>query len=176
MPCNHMRRRGATVLFRRKIPKDLRDRFGSHEIVRSIGRAPPGEARRIVNRLWCQTELVFMQVRRERALTRAEIGKVVAAAVDRFRDDAELAVADIRPNVPLAFPCEPIDAAARMRGLAALLGTVLERNDVGAISDLTRTCAQTALDRDVLPASVDERRPGRAIIKALLPKARAAAE
>lgn len=97
-----------------------------------------------------------MQVRREQALTCAEIGKVVAAAVDRFRDDAELAVANIRPNVPLAFPCEPIDAAARMRGLAACWVTYsyIKHNDVGAISDLTRTCAQAALDRDALPDSL----------------------
>ena len=77
MPFTHTRRRGATVLFRRRIPVDLRDRFGSHEIVRSIGRATPGEARRIVHRFWSQTELVFMRVRSEQGLTRDDIAKVV---------------------------------------------------------------------------------------------------
>lgn len=167
MPFTHARRRGATVLFRRKIPVDLRDRFGSHEIVRSIGRATPGEARRIVHRLWSQTELVFMRVRSEQALTRGEIAKVVAAAVDAFQDDIEIAIADVIPGVPLSGLDEPVDRADRLRGEAALYGSMLDRNDVVVQRDNVSVLAQEVVGKDVQAGSNDERRLCRAVTEGL---------
>ena len=175
MPFTHARRRGATMLFRRRIPADLRDRFGSHEIVRSIGRATPGEARRIVHRLWSQTELVFMRVRSEQGLTRGEIAKVVAAAVDAFQDDIEIAIADVIPGVPLSALDEPVNRADRLRGEAALYGSMLDRNNVAAqragVSALTRD----VVGKDVEAGSTDERRLCRAVTEGLQAAAEPAA-
>ncbi|WP_353612596.1 DUF6538 domain-containing protein [Methylobacterium sp. AMS5] len=50
------RRRRQTVFFRRIIPHDLRQRFGQREILRSLGRATPGEARRMAQRSWDGTD------------------------------------------------------------------------------------------------------------------------
>ncbi|WP_409565931.1 DUF6538 domain-containing protein [Methylobacterium sp. J-077] len=52
MPCSHIRRRGQTVLLRRITTHDLRLWFGQREILRSLGHATPGEARRLAQRLW----------------------------------------------------------------------------------------------------------------------------
>jgi len=167
MPYTHARRRGATLLFRRKVPVDLRDRFGSHEIVRSIGRVTPGEARRIVHRLWSQTELVFMRVRAEQRLTREEIAKVVKAAVDAFDDDLELAIADVMPGVPLAALDEPVNRADRLRGKAALYGCILDRNDVADRGGVLGALARDVVGKDVDAGSADERRLCRAVTEAV---------
>ena len=124
MPFTHAGRRGATVLFRRNVPSDLRDRSDSHEIVRSIGRATPGEARRVVHRLRPRAELVVVRARSEQGLTRGEVTKVIAAAVDGCKDDVEIATADVIPGgAPLrlgrARGPGPTDCAARRRSTAA---------------------------------------------------------
>jgi hypothetical protein len=63
MSSNNLRLRGQAFHFRRPIPLDLKSRFGQHEIVRSLGRATAGEARRLAHDLWNATEVLFMTVR-----------------------------------------------------------------------------------------------------------------
>ncbi|TXN75942.1 DUF6538 domain-containing protein [Methylobacterium sp. WL8] len=76
MPRTHLRRRRQTVFFRRIIPDDLRQRFGQREILRSLGHATPGEARRMAQRLWDGTETLFTLVRFNRSLTRTDIARL----------------------------------------------------------------------------------------------------
>ncbi|MCJ2113431.1 tyrosine-type recombinase/integrase [Methylobacterium sp. E-025] len=76
MSRTHLRRRRQTVFFRRIIPRDLRQRFGQCEILRSLGHATPGEARRMAQRLWDGTETLFTLVRFNRSLTRADIARL----------------------------------------------------------------------------------------------------
>ena len=147
MPIPHQRRRGATVLFRRKIPSDLRDRFGCGEIVRSFGRVTPGEARRLTHHLWSQTKVAFMFVRRVPGMTREEIGKVVDATVSEFRDQVDLAIADVRPNVAAAWLDEPAQGAAGLVGAATVLDHSLARGNLKHTTD-TESVGLTGRDAD----------------------------
>lgn len=81
MVTSFSRRRGATTLFRRKIPHDLKTRIGATEIVRSLGRATPGEARRMASALWQATETLFMTIRANPAMTRESIQAMAHALV-----------------------------------------------------------------------------------------------
>ncbi|MFC5562888.1 DUF6538 domain-containing protein [Methylobacterium aerolatum] len=82
MPSTHLRRRRQTVFFRRIIPHDLRQRFGQREILRSLGQATPGEARRMAQQLWDETEKIFTIVRFDRSLTRADIARLAEQYLD----------------------------------------------------------------------------------------------
>jgi integrase len=82
LPRTHLRRRRQTVFFRRIIPHDLRQRFGQREILRSLGQATPGEARRMAQRLWDGTETLFTLVRFNRSLTRADIARLAEQYLD----------------------------------------------------------------------------------------------
>jgi integrase len=82
LPRINIRRRGQTILFRRIIPHDLRPRFGQREILRSLGHATPGEARRMAQRLWERTETLFTLVRFNRSLTRADIARLAEQYLD----------------------------------------------------------------------------------------------
>lgn len=120
-----------------------------------------------MHRLWSQTELVFMRVRREQGLTRDDIAKVVAAAVDAFQDDVEIAIADVIPGVPLSGLDEPVDRADQLRGEAAFYGSMLDRNDVVAQPGGVSALAWGAVGKDLEPGSNDERRLCRAVTEGL---------
>lgn len=167
MPFPHERRRGATVLFRRKIPADLRDRFGCGEIVRSLGRVTPGEARRITHHLWSQTEVAFMFVRREPGLTRDEIATIVDVTVSDFRDQVDLAIANVRPNATMGWLDEPAQVAAGLRASAAALDSTLARNDMAAMTDRAQACSKLILGRQLDSDGIDVRRLARAITSAM---------
>ena len=167
MPFLHQRRRGATVLFRRKIPSDLRDRFGCGEIVRSLGRVTPGEARRLTHHLWSQTEVAFMFVRRVPGMTREEIGKVVDATVSEFRDQIDLDIADVRPGVAKAWLEEPAQVAAGLVGAATVLDHSIARGDLKYMGERARSYAADLLNKPLKPDSPDERRLARAMASAL---------
>lgn len=167
MPFPHQRRLGATVLFRRKIPCDLRDRFGCGEIVRSLGRVTPGEARRLAHHLWSQTEVAFMFVRRVPGMTREKIGRVVDVTVSEFRDQLDLAIADVRPGVAKAWLDEPAQVAAGLVGAATVLDHSLSRGDLAAMGQKARACAADLLNTSLEPDNPEERRLARAMASAL---------
>ena len=76
MPRTNLHRRGQTILLRRIIPHDLRPRFGQREILRSLGHATPGQARRMAQRLWERTGTLFTLVRFNRSLSPADIERL----------------------------------------------------------------------------------------------------
>ena len=117
-----------------------------------------------------------MHVRTEARLTREDIAKVVATAVDQFNDDVEVRIADIRPGVALEPLCEPIDQAARVRGHAALHGALLDRNKVEAHVAAVCDLGRAALGKEVEEASLEARRLARAVLKGLQPEMHKAAE
>jgi integrase len=112
LPRTHIRRRRQTVFFRRIIPHDLRIRFGQREILRSLGHATPGEARRMAQRLWDGTETLFTLVRFNRSLTRADIAELTEQYLEirAFKHDCMIANIGHYPE-PEAFPGSP-DAAS----------------------------------------------------------------
>ena len=62
-----------------------------------------------------------MFVRRVPGITREGIGKVVDATVSEFRDQVDLAIADVRPGVAKAWLDEPARVAAGLVGAVTVL-------------------------------------------------------
>ncbi len=125
MPRTHLRRRRQTVFFRRIIPHDLRQRFGQREILRSLGQATPGEARRMAQRLWDGTETLFTLVRFNRSLTRADIARLAEQYLESesFKHDGLIAtighypeVEDLPPSESAASEDEIGDSSAPAKG------------------------------------------------------------
>lgn len=119
MPRRHLRHRGQTVLFRRIVPEDLRPRFGQREIVRSLGRASAGEARRMAHNLWDATEALFMMVRFDRSLTTADIARLADQHLANLtlKHDRALAIMGSYPTPEelsehIDAPAQPSDAGA----------------------------------------------------------------
>lgn len=128
------RRRGATTLFRRKIPHDLKPRIGAAEIVRSLGRATPGEARRMASALWQATETLFMTIRANPAMTRESIQAMAHALVGgsawtQNEDEVLGRVAAGDTADPLETPANQRD---KMTGLATFLKQVLREGEITA--------------------------------------------
>ena len=108
-----------------------------------------------------------MRVRAERELTREEIGRVVAAAIEGFQDETDHAIANVAPGSALTPLDEPMNQANRLRGKAALYDSILTRNDVVDRTGSVRGLAHAVLGRAVEQDSAEERRLCRAVIKAV---------
>ena len=74
----HLRRRGAAVLFRRAVPRDLQERMGQKEIVKGLGALPAGRAQYCAYAMWSICEEVFSTVRQDPTLTPADINAMVS--------------------------------------------------------------------------------------------------
>ncbi|TFZ55592.1 hypothetical protein E4V01_21970 [Methylorubrum sp. Q1] len=130
MPRTHLRRRRQTVFFRRIIPHDLRQRFGQREILRSLGQATPGEARRMAQRLWDGTETLFTLVRFNRSLTRADIARLAEQHLESQALTHDKIIAkigrypkpeDLQNSDDAAFEAEPGDEEAPEEGSDVVL-------------------------------------------------------
>jgi integrase len=112
LPRIHIRQRGQTALFRRIIPHDLRARFGRREIIRSLGHASAGEARRLSQRYWDATETLFMLVRFDRKLSQADVARLAEQHLEgvSYRHDRALASVGHYPDLD-AFREEPPEDA-----------------------------------------------------------------
>lgn len=135
MVMSFSRRRGATTLFRRKIPHDLKTRIGATEIVRSLGRATPGEARRMASALWQATETLFMTIRANPAMTRQSIQtlteKTLAPWVEQ-QDDMLTRIHDGSATDALETTGNQL---AKMKGLQAVLQQQLARSPMPSPQD-----------------------------------------
>ncbi len=167
MPIPNSRRRGVCILFRRKIPLCLRHRFGAVEISRSIGRAAPGEARRIINRLWHQTETLFMYVRSQPQLSRDDIHKVTNAALDEFRDLVDIDLAMVMPEIADDHLDEPINQRDRYAGMAQVLKSQAVRGNLTPMSDTARRHIQVETGLAVPAGGIDDRLVSRRMMEVL---------
>lgn len=125
------RTRGATTLFRRKIPLDLKGRFAISEIVRSLGRASVGERRRLAGALWQETEVLFMTVRNQPAMTIDDISRLTTRIGSEFILD-NMFVLPTKGGNPAEINTQA-GRAAFLRGVAAAVAADQRRE--GTISD-----------------------------------------
>jgi hypothetical protein len=133
----HLRQRGGAAHFRRVVPKDLFERFGRREIVRSIGALPAFERHSQSRRFSVACDEAFAMVRSEPTLTREDIDRLVDVYLgDLANRDREYASWQ---------PRRPIDQAGFRR-----------RTQIGVYSDLARSVADPRrtnarlIDDDVL--------------------------
>lgn len=129
------RRRGATTLFRRKIPHDLKPRIGTTEIVRSLGRATPGEARRMASALWQATETLFMTIRANPAMTRQTIQSLTDKTLAPWVEQQDDMLARIHDGSATDALETTGNQLAKMKGLQAVLQQQLARSPMPSPQD-----------------------------------------
>ena len=81
----HVRTRGLVAYFRRRIPDDLKSRFGRSEIVRSLGSGSAFEAEASSRIHWMATQACFQLARMDKKLTRDELNRLIDHYVDDVR-------------------------------------------------------------------------------------------
>jgi len=139
--------------------------MGSSEIVRSLGRASPGEVRRITARLWFKTELLFMYVRANKDLDKAALARVTETMVGDFEEHADDCLGAVGAAPTESALDEPANIAHRMRGASLAAQSAHNRCAVEGGIEVGRRLGQAALGR---PAAFDERedrRLGHAVFK-----------
>jgi integrase len=126
----HSRKRGATSQFRRVVPADLRARLGRSEIIRSLGRVAPSEARVLNHRLWSATETLFMSLRLNPGISREEVEAFSKRLLGDLLFDTERNLAGIvlnprdEDNFPIVTYAEAYEVDAEEARVA------LARNDL----------------------------------------------
>jgi integrase len=100
--------------------------------VRSLGRAGPGEARVLANRLWGATETLFMSLRLNPGIGKTEIAIFTEALLGdlRFEKERELSRIDATGPEDQMFPVGTIAQAYEMDAKATQ--TALAKNDLAA--------------------------------------------
>ena len=94
----HLRRRGAAVLFRRAVPRDLQERMGQKEIVKGLGAIPARSAQYCAYAMWSICEEVFSKVRQDPSLTPSDIDAMVSLYLADVRFADEAARASLSPS------------------------------------------------------------------------------
>ena len=162
----NLRLKGSRFHFRRKIPYNLRARFGRSEIVRSL---QTGERRTAAARAriaWLQVERVFDKVLQEPSLSREQIDRLVekAAANIAWADEIRLArdgaLFDHHGDPP------PDADAIVMESEAFAHRESLARNDVTSVRGMARRYLHEA-GLPVPADSLDEQLVGRALLRLL---------
>ncbi len=153
------------MVFRRRVPADIRARVGRSEIVRTLRTGSFAQARRRSRFLWTETERLFVMLRENPSVTRDHVEKLLSLL------DADCSWAD---EVALARNGGFFDhhGAAPRKADEIVLETfahdyraALARNDVSDVRDSVQRYA-TRLGLEVEPDSLNERILGRAILKA----------
>ena len=158
--------KGASVSFRRRVPKDLITRIRRREIVRSLRTSGALEARRRSRLLWAQTERVFEMVREDPGLTAEQCQSLLAMVRLRcdHADEVRLArngcLFDIHgpaPDDAEAIICETFSYEIR---------SALARNDVSEhVARVADYAASLGLEMKV--GSLTERMMARTIMRGL---------
>ncbi len=153
------------MVFRRRVPADVRARVGRSEIIRTLRTGSLAQARRRSRWLWSETERLFVMLRENPSVTRDHVDKLLSLL------DADCCWAD---EVALARNGGFFDhrGAAPQNADEIVLETfvhdyraALARNDVSDVRDSVQRYA-TRLGLEVKPDSLDEKILGRAILKA----------
>jgi len=161
----HLRRRGAAVLFRRAVPRDLQERMGQKEIVKGLGALPAGRAQYCAYAMWSICEEVFSTVRQDPTLTPADIN----AMVSLYLADCRFADETARASLSRSGEDAPARRHADIRDFARLGAEIRRRaedNDLDIETDAVNDLAQR-IGRTIEPESIDERVAKRAVVRAL---------
>lgn len=160
----NLRLKGTRFHFRRKIPYNLRTRFGRSEIVRSLQTGARNEAAARSRQLWLQMEKVFSDVLQKPDLTREQIDGLVARAASDLDWAREIRLAESGTHFD-HHGAAPVDAdAIILEEDARACREEISRNDMTNIRSMVRRyCSETGLEFD--PDSIEERMVGRAFLR-----------
>ena len=161
----HLRRRGAAVLFRRAVPRDLQERMGQKEIVKGLGAIPARSAQYCAYAMWSICEEVFSKVRQDPSLTPSDIDAMVSLYLADVRFADEAARASLSPSGEDAPPRRRADIRDFAR-LGAEIRRRAEDNDLDIETDAVDDLARR-VGRAIAPGSLDERMAKRAVGRAL---------
>ena len=121
----------------------------------------------MTHHLWSQTEMAFMFIRRETGLTGVQIARVVNACFSDFKDQIDLAIADVRPGIAKDWCDEAIQVSAKLSGATALLDQTLSRGKMDSMAETSRSGARAILGKTLVPGSLEERRLSRSLMRTL---------
>lgn len=153
------------MVFRRRVPADIRARVGRSEIIRTLRTGSLVKARQGSRWLWTETERLFVMLRENPSVTRDHVEKMLSLldADCRWTDEVTLARNGGFFDHHGAVPRNADEIV--LETIANDYRTALARNDVSEVRDSVQRYA-ARLGLDVTPDSLDERILGRAILKA----------